>query len=54
MLSHFNYGNAFEERYLQHDLRVNYNMNNFIQLYKKLVDYFEEALGASQLTFYTE
>lgn len=55
IFSHFNYRNAFvqlnNERYPEHDLRVNYDMNNFIQPYKMVVDYFEEVLGKEQLPF---
>ena len=55
IFSHFNYRNAFvqlnNERYPEHDLRGNYDMNNFMQPYKMVVDYFEDVLGKEQLPF---
>ena len=55
IFSYFYYRNAFvqlnKERYPEHDLRVNYDMNNFIQPCKMVVGFFEEVLGKEQLPF---
>ena len=47
--NHFNHRNACvqlnNERYPEHDLRINCDMNHFMQPCKMLVDYFDEVLG---------
>ena len=55
IFNHFHYRNAFvqlnNERYPEHDLRINYDMNHYIHPFKMLVDYFEEVVGGNQLSF---
>lgn len=53
IFEHFNFKNAFiqlnNERYPEHDLKVDFKLNNFIHAYKMVTDFYRNVIGKEQI-----
>lgn len=53
IFKHFNFKNGFvqlnNERYPEHDLKVDFKLNNFIHAYKMATDFYSNVIGKEQM-----